>query len=67
MYYLKQYPMALKTGEKSLYGRKYMGTSRTTFLVDENGIIEYIFQPKEIKTSTHAAQVGLKIQEEKNA
>ncbi|MDR0864149.1 MAG: thioredoxin-dependent thiol peroxidase [Candidatus Symbiothrix sp.] len=54
-------------GEKSLYGRKYMGTFRTTFLVDENGIIEYIFLPKEIKTGTHAAQVELKIQEEKNA
>jgi peroxiredoxin Q/BCP len=46
-------------GEKSLYGKKYMGTFRTTFLIDEAGIIEYIFQPKEIKTSTHAAQIGL--------
>jgi hypothetical protein len=34
-------------------------------LVDENGIIEYIFQPKEIKTSTHAAQIEVKIQEGK--
>jgi peroxiredoxin Q/BCP len=48
-------------GEKSLYGRKYMGTLRMTFLIDEAGIIEYIFQPKEIKTSTHAAQIGLHI------
>ncbi|KAA6335083.1 putative peroxiredoxin bcp [termite gut metagenome] len=52
-------------GEKSMYGRKYMGTFRTTFLVDEAGIIEYIFQPEEIKTSTHAAQIQLKTQEEK--
>jgi peroxiredoxin Q/BCP len=44
-------------GEKSMYGRKYMGTFRTTFLVNEAGIIEYIFLPKEIKTSTHAAQI----------
>ncbi|MDR0977393.1 MAG: thioredoxin-dependent thiol peroxidase [Prevotellaceae bacterium] len=44
-------------GEKSLYGRKYMGTMRTTFLVDEQGIITRIFLPKEIKTGTHAVQV----------
>ncbi|MDR1937503.1 MAG: thioredoxin-dependent thiol peroxidase, partial [Tannerellaceae bacterium] len=44
-------------GEKSMYGRKYMGTFRTTFLIDENGVIEHIFQPKEIKTATHAAQI----------
>jgi peroxiredoxin Q/BCP len=44
-------------GEKSMYGRKYFGTFRTTFLIDENGIIEYIFQPKEIKTGTHADQI----------
>jgi peroxiredoxin Q/BCP len=44
-------------GEKSMYGRKYMGTLRTTFLIDENGIIEHIFQPKEIVTATHAEQI----------
>jgi peroxiredoxin Q/BCP len=44
-------------GEKSLYGRKYMGTFRTTFLIDEGGIVTQIFQPKEIKTSTHANQI----------
>lgn len=27
--------------EKSMYGRKYMGIVRTTFLIDENGIIKY--------------------------
>ena len=30
-------------GEKQLYGRKYMGLHRTTFLVDEKGIIRKIF------------------------
>ncbi|MEO5995616.1 MAG: thioredoxin-dependent thiol peroxidase [Chitinophagaceae bacterium] len=30
-------------GEKNLYGRKYMGIHRTTFLIDENGIIRKIF------------------------
>jgi peroxiredoxin Q/BCP len=44
-------------GEKSMYGRKYMGTFRTTFIINEHGVIEHIFRPKEIKTSTHAAQI----------
>ncbi len=44
-------------GEKSMYGRKYMGTYRTTFIINENGIIEKIFYPKEIKTKTHAEQI----------
>ena len=44
-------------GEKSMYGRKYMGTYRTTFLINEEGIIEKIFLPKEIKTKTHAEQI----------
>ena len=44
-------------GEKSMYGRKYMGTFRTTFLIDEQGIIERVFTPKEIKTKTHAEQI----------
>ncbi len=43
--------------EKSMYGRKYMGTLRTTFIIDENGIIEKIILPKEIKTSTHGKQI----------
>lgn len=43
--------------EKSMYGRKYMGTLRTTFLVDKDGVIEYVFGPKEIKTSTHGTQI----------
>lgn len=44
-------------GEKSMYGRKYMGTFRTTFIINEEGIIEKIFLPKEIKTKTHAEQI----------
>lgn len=43
--------------EKSLYGRKYMGTLRTTFIINEEGIIEKVFQAKEIKTKTHAEQI----------
>lgn len=43
--------------EKSLYGRKYMGTLRTTFIINEEGVIEKVFQAKEIKTKTHAEQI----------
>lgn len=44
-------------GEKSMYGRKYMGTFRTTFIINEDGIVERIISPKEIKTSDHAKQI----------
>lgn len=44
-------------GEKSMYGRKYMGTFRTTFIIDEEGVIERIITPKEVKTKDHAAQI----------
>jgi peroxiredoxin Q/BCP len=44
-------------GEKSMYGRKYMGMFRTTFIIDEKGLIERIISPKEVKTSNHAAQI----------
>ncbi len=30
-------------GEKQLYGRKYMGLHRTTFLIDEEGVIRKVF------------------------
>lgn len=44
-------------GEKINYGRHTMGILRTTYLVNENGIIEKIFTPKEIKTKIHADQI----------
>jgi peroxiredoxin Q/BCP len=44
-------------GEKSMYGRTYFGTFRTTFLIDERGVIVHIFAPKEIRTAQHAEQV----------
>lgn len=44
-------------GEKTLAGRKYMGTFRTTFLVGEDGVIEKIIGPKEIKTKEHGEQI----------
>ena len=44
-------------GEKSMCGRKYMGTLRTTFLVGPDGTIEKIFGPKAIKTKEHGTQI----------
>lgn len=44
-------------GEKVACGRKTIGILRTTYLVDENGIIQRIFTPKEIKTKIHAEQI----------
>ena len=44
-------------GEKSMYGRKYFGTFRTTFIINEEGIIERILLPKDIKTKEHASQI----------
>ena len=39
-------------GEKQLYGRKYMGLLRTTFLIDEKGIIRKIFSKPKSKQHT---------------
>lgn len=44
-------------GEKSMYGRKYMGILRTTFIIDPDGNIEHIFGPKQIKTKEHGNQI----------
>lgn len=44
-------------GEKTMAGRKYMGVFRTTFIVNEEGVIERIISPKEIKTKEHAQQI----------
>ena len=42
-------------GEKSLYGRKYMGTLRETFIFDENGTLVEIID--KVDTKNHAAQI----------
>jgi peroxiredoxin Q/BCP len=41
--------------EKKQYGRTYMGVERTTFLIDENGIVQRIF-PK-VKVDGHVEEV----------
>ena len=41
--------------EKSMYGRKYMGTLRRTFIFDEAGILTEIIE--KVNTKDHAAQI----------
>ena len=41
--------------EKSMYGRKYMGVLRTTFLIDEKGIIRKIIEKP--KSSDHSNEI----------
>lgn len=43
--------------EKKLYGRTYMGTLRTTFIINEEGVITHIIGPKQVKTKDHANQI----------
>lgn len=42
-------------GEKNLYGRKYMGLHRTTFVLDDKGIIQKIL--KKPKSKMHAEEI----------
>jgi peroxiredoxin Q/BCP len=42
-------------GEKNMYGKKYMGINRMTFLIDEAGKIKKIF--KKVNVSEHADEV----------
>tara|TARA_B100002051_G_C16670365_1_gene604178 strand:+ start:166 stop:639 length:474 start_codon:yes stop_codon:yes gene_type:complete len=41
--------------EKSMYGKKYMGTERSTFLIDQNLIIQHIW--RKVKINGHVDQV----------
>ncbi len=38
--------------EKNMYGKKYMGISRKTFLIDENGMILHIIEKVDTKNAT---------------
>jgi thioredoxin-dependent peroxiredoxin len=42
-------------GEKKMYGKSYYGVIRTTFIIDEEGIIEKIIT--KVSTSTHTEQI----------
>lgn len=44
-------------GEKVACGRRTIGILRTTYLVNEEGVVEKIFGPKDIKTKIHAEQI----------
>jgi peroxiredoxin Q/BCP len=48
-------------GEKSMYGRKYMGILRTTFIIDAKGRIARVFE--KVKPAGHAAEVLSALQE----
>ncbi|MBA4303628.1 MAG: thioredoxin-dependent thiol peroxidase [Sphingobacteriaceae bacterium] len=41
--------------EKSMYGRKYMGTDRVTFIIDDEGVIEKVIE--KVNTKDHTAQI----------
>jgi thioredoxin-dependent peroxiredoxin len=41
--------------EKSMYGKTYMGTARTTFIIDENGFIAEVID--KVKTKEHTNQI----------
>ena len=43
--------------EKKLFGKTYMGTLRTTFIIDEKGVIDNIIASKQVKTRTHGIQI----------
>lgn len=42
-------------GEKKMYGKTYMGTYRTTFVIDEKGVIERVIE--KVKSADHTAQI----------
>ncbi|MNL10405.1 putative peroxiredoxin bcp [compost metagenome] len=39
-------------GEKNMYGKKYMGINRSTFIIDEQGVIAHIIRKVDTKNST---------------
>lgn len=42
-------------GEKKMYGKTYMGTLRSTFLIDEKGKIKEVIE--KVKTKDHSSQI----------
>ena len=44
-------------GEKSMCGRKYMGTFRTTFIIGPDATVIQVLGPKQVKTKEHAEQI----------
>lgn len=52
MYIIKAYGA---WGEKKMYGKTYEGLLRTTFVIDENGLIDEVIH--KVKTDDHAKQI----------
>jgi peroxiredoxin Q/BCP len=46
--------------EKSMYGRKYMGVERTTYIIDESGKISHIFNKVKVEWHTEEILKALK-------
>ena len=44
-------------GKKLMYGKETMGTIRTTFVIDEEGVITQVYAGKQVKTKEHADQI----------
>ena len=42
-------------GEKNMYGKKYMGVLRTTYVISEQGVVEEVFE--KVQTSDHSKQI----------
>ena len=46
--------------KKSMYGRTFMGTERTTFLIDENGIVKKVYRKVKVKGHAQMCLLDLK-------
>tara|TARA_B100000945_G_scaffold271910_1_gene234083 strand:+ start:455 stop:622 length:168 start_codon:yes stop_codon:yes gene_type:complete len=42
-------------GKKKFMGREYMGITRATYIIDEDGLIEHVYE--KIKTISHAKDI----------
>ena len=51
--------------EKNMYGRKYMGIERTTFLIDPDGVIQDIW--RKVKVNGHIDAVRTALEDKKKA
>lgn len=51
--------------EKSMYGRKYMGVARTTFIIDPKGVVAHVFE--KVKPKDHGEEVAAMVAELKKA
>jgi len=50
--------------EKSLFGRTFMGTERTTFVIDEEGIVKKVYRKVRVKGHAKTCLLNLKSRED---